>query len=217
MKKRSRPASEQLPAAADLPELTPDQDAAVESLSRLYDGVDGYRVARKARSEQRSAGNFAATSSTAYGEVDLRSFGRLLLHPLVVPPASEKQIFFDVGSGTAKPVLVAATLLRARFERCEGVELVEALHEDAAATLGRLRSSSVLESAEIRLRCDDMFACSEEWLKADVLFIPTTCFDEDMRARPLFIAAHSNISFRTCYTRVDNFLIYFFCLASFWF
>lgn len=121
----------------------------------------------------------------------------------VQPKLGEK--FVDIGSGTGKAVLLAAALHPLRS--CVGIEIVEPLHAVAVrakeAFFQKLRELSQQGSskreagstaahdseASCQLILGDCFDHTDEWRDADILYLPCTCFTEEMMQRLLALAA----------------------------
>lgn len=74
--------------------------------------------------ERKKKGLYGRDSLT-YGEIDFRSFARVLYR--IAP--KKGSIFYDLGSGTGKAVFLARILHD--FSRCIGIELLEGLHDEA--------------------------------------------------------------------------------------
>jgi hypothetical protein len=93
-----------------------------------------------------------------------------------------------VGSGTGKAVLLAA--LFPQVGHCIGIEIVPALHQQATAVLQQLASHWPDVPARVDLRCASCFATPEAWLAADVLYLPCTCFTDEMMAELTALLQH---------------------------
>ena len=105
------------------------------------------------------------------------------------PQAAEGGVFYDLGSGTGKPVFAAALLQK--WDRCVGIELLGELHTIAMRIRERWESAEFQESltaddgglqggaytadsAAVELINGDM--TSHDWSDADVCFANSTCF-----------------------------------------
>jgi len=83
-----------------------------------------------------------------------------------------------LGSGTGRALVVWALALQQGA--ASGIEPSPALHQEAAATFGRLPPT--LQS-RLFLHCGDIFASQEEWHQATTIFVGTSTFDEATLAR----------------------------------
>lgn len=135
----------------------------------LYSDVDGYAISRTDRE-----GALENDKSFIYGEVLLESLAKLL--DVVAPQSGE--VFYDLGSGTGKLVMMAHLLYP--FSRCTGVEFLPSLHAQALAVLARydqeVRPSLVSKRGAIFFNHGDML--HEDISQADIIFLHGTCFDE---------------------------------------
>ena len=132
----------------------------------LYENIHGFEVSITAR--RRLGIN---DKSYTYGEIDFESFKKIL--DITKPQAGE--VFYDLGSGTGKPVISAALLFP--FSKLYGLEILNDLHE---------LSKKILEEFEI-LYPD--YADHVEFIKADlmdydfangdVIYIASTCFSTE--------------------------------------
>jgi Histone methylation protein DOT1 len=120
------------------------------------------------------------TQSLVYGEIEFWSFARIL--ELVQPRHGET--FVDLGSGTGKGVLIAATLFP--FGKCIGIELLSSLHKIAMlkaqqlASVCKLCTSVVLRdnTTEIELHCADI--TQQKWNAADIVYMASTAFTDEL-------------------------------------
>jgi SAM-dependent methyltransferase len=153
--------------------------ASADEVSRIYDrleGSDAYTVARDHRARLRSEGKISESEALQYGEIDCAAFSRLLMGLELNVAGGENTSFVDVGSGSGKAVLVAAST--GKFNKATGIEIVEDLHKMAIKakegwTGGR--------NTEVHFIRDDCFNC--EWQETDhtsVLYLPITCFTPEM-------------------------------------
>lgn len=100
---------------------------ALAIVERLYADIDGYRLSHLGR-RRRATREGALT----YGEVLLAPFLAILRE--ANPRRSE--VFYDLGSGTGKAVLMAATAFN--FARVVGIEVLPELHRVAERVLALL-------------------------------------------------------------------------------
>jgi histone methylation protein DOT1 len=146
--------------------VSADREGALRRFEALYAGVDGYRLSHGERKRLGSEDR-----ALVYGEIDPRAFGELLDRVGVAPG----EVFWDVGSGTGKPVLLAAMLFP--FARCLGVEVLAPLHAEAEVRLQRYRVEVLPELPEeiqfLLGRYEEVDVSA-----ADVLFSHCTTFDD---------------------------------------
>jgi len=151
--------------------VSADRQRALELFGALYAGVDGYRLSH---GERKRLGN--EDRALVYGEIDPRGFGELLDRVGVAPG----ECFWDVGSGTGKPVLLAAMLFP--FARSCGVEVLATLHAEAELRLERYRREVLPQLPEEKRRQELRFLLgryeSVDLAGADVLFSHCTTFDD---------------------------------------
>ncbi|KAL6050643.1 Histone-lysine N-methyltransferase, H3 lysine-79 specific [Balamuthia mandrillaris] len=177
--------------------------------------VNGYQIAQKAKEERRAKQSFQP--SLTYGEVNLCAFARFwddhllpLLRPLRQQRHQQEQeeglVFYDIGSGTGKAVLMVATMYSTLFRRCCGIELVPELHaaalsvkeaflaqqqrrrqeeqekaQDEGGSTEHLKKEETEADEEVEIEVVEGDSMKAEWEKeADVVFVPATCFTEEM-------------------------------------
>lgn len=93
-------------------------------------------------------------------------------------------IFYDIGSGMAKPVFAAALLHP--FTRCVGVELLPSLHKAAlelqqqwqATTAPAYVAAKGAAPPAVDLHCGDLLTF--DWSGADVVLASSTCFSQQL-------------------------------------
>jgi len=73
--------------------------------------------------------------------------------------------------------------LEPAFDTCIGIEIVPALHEEACRVQAALQQGTLQErtlAKRIQLHNADLFKAVDVWAQAQVLYIPCTCFTNDM-------------------------------------
>eukprot|EP00043_Microstomoeca_roanoka_P009894 m.94334 g.94334 ORF g.94334 m.94334 type:complete len:307 (-) comp14723_c0_seq1:113-1033(-) len=154
--------------------------AAVDALEEVYASINGYDVSREERKRLREAGNYEQTEALQYGEIDFRGFLDVLT--AVEPKAGEK--FVDIGSGTGKPVLLAAACYPVASSI--GIEILEPLHQEAvkaqACFFEKHAKELKVPEERVSLILGDSFQLADTWLDADILYAPCTCFTDEMMA-----------------------------------
>jgi SAM-dependent methyltransferase len=147
------------------------RDRELELFTALYAGADGYRLSHRERKRLETEDR-----SLVYGEIDPRAFAELLERVGVAPG----EVFWDVGSGTGKPVLLAAMLFP--FSGCFGVEVLEPLYAESQARLERYRREVLPQLPDEKWGQRLRFVLGRyedvDLFDADVLFSHCTCFDD---------------------------------------
>ncbi|NTU72661.1 SAM-dependent methyltransferase [Candidatus Roizmanbacteria bacterium] len=146
-----------------------DLENAVQIFNALYDDVNGYQISYQAR-HQLPYYDKAHT----YGEVTPEAFHRILREIPIEPG----QVFYDLGSGTGKAVVLSHLLFP--FQRSVGVELLSELYRTSESVSERLKSeyanylSLQPENKEITFINQDFL--SVDLTDVDVVFTHSTCF-----------------------------------------
>ena len=142
------------------------------------------RISKEARQDSPFEGQ-----SFVYGEITYPSFATILKH--IKPYIKRDGVFYDLGSGTGRPVFAAALL--SDFSRCRGIELVPELHQEADMHLERYE-----EKLLANYSLDDYYTNQRrrqtiefiqgdilevDWSDGDVVFANSTCFDRELMER----------------------------------
>jgi len=139
----------------------------------LYQDVNGHTISLEGRDAHGYEGK-----SFVYGEVIPESFYEFM--SMTNPRPGE--IFYDFGSGTGKAVLLAHLLFE--FADCKGIEYVDTLHESAAATLAEyersIRPTIINDVGNRSLSVSLGSFLDRDVNDADVIFMNSTCFQEDL-------------------------------------
>lgn len=127
--------------------------------------------------------------SLIYGEISFHAFVKVLSKI----PLEKNAKFFDLGSGTGKAVIAARLLFD--FETVQGIEIIGSLHEVAVKIHSKFENQSEIQRLRLPLRQNVYqhigdFLCEDyDWFSdTDVVFINSTCFDEDLMIRITEIA-----------------------------
>ena len=176
-------ADEEEPLASSAKDLARQQkERAYASLIEVHPTSVGKMVSRKEREARR-----LRSQDMTYGEIKFTSFGRIFswirerLGELQEPGG----VFYDLGSGTGKPVFAAALLHD--FDRCVGIELLEGLHAcalelqtrwDAMKTADPPTLKSGEQRTAIELINGDI--TTDEWSDATFVFTNSTCFTSQL-------------------------------------
>ena len=142
-----------------------------ETLSKLYDGVNGYNISHADRASEAQTGQ-----AFTYGEMLLEPFQRIM--DAVKPVAGEN--FYDLGSGTGKVLIMADQLVP--FASVTGIEFLPTLHATATRILSRyereFRPSLDRSRGPIASKHGDML--KEDLSNADIIFVHATCMPSDL-------------------------------------
>lgn len=110
-------------------------DNTEEEFEQLYSHVDGYAISKKAISKLSKyyVGHM-------YGEITYRGF----LRTLAMAKPKKNEVFYDLGSGTGKVVILAAML--ANFSKVVGIEIFQELFDASQKVLDNYKELSGLNS-----------------------------------------------------------------------
>ncbi len=147
-----------------------DFQHAKQYLTVLYKEINGYGISAQARSRIS-----VLNKGYTYGEIVPESF--LDMMNFVNPKKGE--VFYDLGSGTGKAVILASFLFD--FSRCIGVEILKELYQTSLQVLNRYNT-------EIQL--NHQYGSVAEFINAnfldydfsdgDIFFMHSTCFDDHL-------------------------------------
>lgn len=143
--------------------------------NQLYNGVDGYRLS--ALGKARLA---VEDKALTYGEVSVESMTTILATVNPTPGS----IFYDLGAGTGKAVVLAALL--APFGEARGIELVDELYEKSQEILDQFEALvrphlPDQQLAKINFIKNDIL--QHDFSDGDVVLAQTTCFPEQLMAQ----------------------------------
>lgn len=149
----------------------------LESAKRVYDAlyakVNGYDLWQRNRWFYKDD-----LESLGYGEVAPEGFYTALSKAEPKPG----EVFYDLGSGTGKPVFLAALLFD--FSKAVGIELVESLGMAARGALRRYNQTFRPELPEIQQQQEIAFIdgsfLEKDFSEADVIFSHSTLFSPDL-------------------------------------
>mmetsp|Transcript_15627 Transcript_15627/g.43181 ORF Transcript_15627/g.43181 Transcript_15627/m.43181 type:complete len:339 (+) Transcript_15627:92-1108(+) len=110
-----------------------------------------------------------------YGEVGELSFLRLLDRMLELRRSGDRGVFYDLGCGAGKAVILAALHAKARFSRCIGIELLPGLAACAAHLGARYRAASATATAHAEATVE-----GEALAWAEVSFIEEDLFEANL-------------------------------------
>jgi SAM-dependent methyltransferase len=173
---------------------------AVNEQNDIYDEVIrpfpitlGKSVSKKEREE---TGNKAPT--LVYGEITFQALGVALekIKKVYGKPdvgdsgatgfmqEGQRGVFYDLGCGTGKPVVAAA--IAHTFDVCYGIEILEGLYSvaldvlNAYNTRGKAKLNRSMDTHVQMMLGSFLNFSVKDWRDADVLYINSTCFDENI-------------------------------------
>lgn len=149
-------------------------------IDRIYENlaIDGFDISRQYRALKKSEGKFDEAVSLQYGEVDISDFMNYLESEIPSKTdGSTERVFVDIGCGTGKPVFAAAAS-GCGFSTAIGIEIVPSLIDKAKAVQAQYTPST--DDCSITFLQGDCFSWDTHWKEADVLFLPITCFTNEM-------------------------------------
>jgi SAM-dependent methyltransferase len=150
-----------------------DLATARQVFDTLYGGVNGYIISSQARNKL----SFHDKSHT-YGEVIPDTFHKVLT--AVKPKKGE--VFYDLGSGTGKAVMMAALMFP--FAKTVGVEILKDLHGTAESIKARFDTEikphldNYPKDQEIEFINGDFLQV--DFSQADVVFAHSTCYHDEL-------------------------------------
>ena len=148
----------------------------------LYEDVPMH-VAKMASRKEREE-NGVNIASLTYGEILFHPFAIMFkeLYNLGFNRNERAHKFVDIGCGSGRPVFAAALLHR--FDKCIGIEILENLYN---LTTGiklhwddnvKTTAPEDVQATEFEFHHAD--ALELDWKDADVVFINSTCFDDEL-------------------------------------
>ena len=150
---------------------------AQQIFEQLYSGFSGYDIAR---SEKERMGRQEA--ATTYGEAIPTAFYDVML----AAEPKEGEVFFDLGSGTGKATILAASSALP-FSRVVGIELLPGLGDAARQVLSRydeqLRPQLPPENQRQHIDFIDGDFLVQDLSEADVLFAHGTCYGPELMGK----------------------------------
>lgn len=165
--------------------------------AHLYAEHPTSSTASKSLTERKNGGNSMTKGMKpgvlTYGEVvDMQLLHAVLecLQDRQLLNEANSDCFYDLGSGSGRMVIAAA--LTKVFQACIGVEILTSLHEIACEVLQGYLTLQADDPSypTVQFYHNDLFdLCSHDWTRGGVLYINSTCFDDEMMARLGALAA----------------------------
>lgn len=149
-----------------------DLEIATSICNNLYHDLNGYTLSAQGRNKL----GYHDKAHT-YGEVTPAAFAQILKRV----ESKKGEVFYDLGSGTGKAVLLASML--ANFSHCVGIELLKDLHDAAESILHRLQIEIQPYMAPEDFPVVSFY--QRDFLRfdfsdADVVFAHSTCFYDEL-------------------------------------
>jgi hypothetical protein len=146
-----------------------DNASKIKLFNDLYEKIDGFSASKTARTNL----NLLSDSALTYGEVEFNSFEEII--QLAKPKKGE--VFYDLGSGTGKPVIIAALCFD--FSACKGIELLEPLYTLSIQVQKELYTHiDINQLPEIAFYHQDFI--QDDFSSANIVFINATCFPAEL-------------------------------------
>jgi len=175
-------------AAIDMVHILTSQEV-YEDIVKPFPVTLGKAASKKERENMKSK-----APTLVYGEIDFMTFGRIMEKmkkiyglpdvgtsgPMGILQRSGG-VFYDLEAGVGKPVIAAAILHS--FDACIGIELLEGLHNLSLELLFAYNSKGKAKGLDTQcqfLRGDFLDINVKDWRDADVVFVNSTCFDEQL-------------------------------------
>lgn len=149
----------------------------IKLFDNIYHSIDGFSTSKNTREDLK----LISDESLTYGEVEFMSFKEII--DLAKP--RQNDVFFDLGSGTGKAVIIAAMCFD--FSVCKGIELLEPVYKLSCQALNALQESVNKQKNNI-LRAvkhlPDIKFYNQNFIKTDlssanIIFINATCYPID--------------------------------------
>lgn len=149
-------------------------DRCVRIINRLYKDTHPYRLSI----EERKAKGLAEDSTLTYGEVTFYNFVRILESAKLAPG----QIFYDLGSGSGKAVMIAGLVFN--LAKACGIEKLESLYDLSVSVCNRLYQIPEYQQFFSDQKTQFEFIQGDflehDISNADCVFINATCFRNEI-------------------------------------
>jgi len=150
-----------------------DESLVTRIAAALDDDGSGYDISRGLIKRLKQDKQFHRLESLGYGEINIASFGQLLLSTSTTPADG---CFVDIGAGTGKACFAAAAV---GFAHSLGFEIVPELDAQARKSLESVRDIDAAAAARCEFHLASCFDHEDAWKRASVLFLPVTLFSDD--------------------------------------
>jgi len=152
--------------------MVEENQSLVESLYESSDKSSLDEAISISNEERKGAESFKDSMPLMYGEFTWSALKDLFT---AVKP-KEDGILYDLGSGSGKAILMCSLLHQ--FKRCQGIEIVKGLHEQACAALERFKTDKPALAKTVSFTLGDIL--EYDWSDADLVLMCATCFTEKM-------------------------------------
>ncbi len=150
-----------------------EREKVKEIFHTLYDNVNGRSLSLEGREK-----NQYTSKSFVYGEVVPDSFYEMVSEGGPIPG----QIFYDLGSGTGKAVMLAHLMFD--FKVARGIEYLETLYGASAEVLKRYENdiypTIAPEIGDKQIQLIHGSFLDIDFSDADFIFMNSTCFQDDL-------------------------------------
>jgi SAM-dependent methyltransferase len=150
--------------------------------NRVYETVT-YERAKDASLDSRAKMTAAEKVGLTYGEVVFKSMQKVFERLRIYSPnlfRGDGGLFYDLGSGSGRPVVMAATLHS--FSVCSGIEILPSLH-DLALEAKSSYDMIIFENSSVYPKVNfvlgsilNLDLC--DWTDGDIVFSNSTAFDD---------------------------------------
>ena len=167
----------------------------IMSRKKVFDSIMGpytIALAKAASKKEREELNLKRNATLTYGEIDYTTFAvtiEKIINMYGKPDVgasgplgilqSNGGLFYDLGAGTGKPVIAAATLHP--FDFCTGIELLEGLHTlsmEAVFSYNSKGRAVGLDTQCQMIKGDFRDFNVKDWTDGDIVFANSTCYDD---------------------------------------
>ncbi|MCL4377074.1 MAG: hypothetical protein M1409_01635, partial [Actinobacteria bacterium] len=139
----------------------------------VYSGVNGYTISQAARKKMAYM-----DKAHTYGEVTPEGFYKML-NDISAP---KKGVFYDLGSGTGKAVILSSMF--GEFEKLYGVELIKDLYDAACRVENKfeetVRPILTKERQNQTIKFINGNFLEVDFQDADFIFTHSTCFHDEL-------------------------------------
>lgn len=170
-----------------------EQKDIYDEIMRPFPTTLGKAVSKKEREAKDNK-----DSTLVYGEITFEALGTVIEKikkiygkpnegssgVLGILQEGQRGVFYDLGSGTGKPVVAAA--IAHTFDICYGIEILEGLYSvsldvlNAYNTRGKAKLNRTTDT-HVQMTLGSFLSFSvKDWRDADVVFVNSTCFDENI-------------------------------------
>ncbi len=146
----------------------------IKLFNEIFNEIDGFNTSKDTREKL----NILSDESLTYGEVEFMSFKEII--DLAKP--RQNDIFYDLGSGTGKAVIIAAMCFD--FSACKGIELLEPVYKLSRQALNHLTTKVDKDKKNIlraikhlpEIKFYNQNFIKADFSKANIIFINATCY-----------------------------------------